>query len=346
RQLFGGGFLHEINLDSPTQVQKAFAQRGVSLRSTSRWALAEYSEREDVRLFQEYRKASKLCSSFLDVLPQAIHPRTGRLHPTYEQCGVVSGRFSCHSPNLQQLPREKEFRACFVPEAGNCLVIADYSQIELRVAAELSQDRRMMAAYQQKQDLHTLTASLITQKNLEQVTKADRQASKAVNFGLLYGQGARGLKSYSKQSYGVDMTLEEAALFRERFFQAYRGISNWQRKTARESKRLTETRTFWGRRWLLEGHQPDLPTLLNMPVQGTAADITKLALAKLVPALTDTGARIIGCIHDEILLEAPLETAPQAASILTEMMETAGREVLKEVPVEAESRICRNWAEK
>ncbi|HNH84830.1 MAG TPA: DNA polymerase, partial [Acidobacteriota bacterium] len=345
REAFGGGFLGEINLDSPTQVQRALAMRGIQVSGTSRWELARFSDHPEVRLFQEYRKASKLCSAFLDTLPKFIHPQTGRLHPVYEQCLVVSGRFSCHSPNLQQLPHDREFRACFIPAEGHSFVIADYSQIELRVAAQLSQDERMMDAYRANQDLHLLTASLITGKPMGSVTKADRQAAKAVNFGLLYGQGAQGLKSYAKQSYGVDLTLADAERFRDRFFLAYQGIATWHRQTARNQKKIRETRTLIGRRRLIE--KPlELPTLLNLPVQGTAADITKLALAKILPQLAPFGAHIVGCIHDEILLETPTDCAQEVARLLSGAMEAAGNESLGEVPVIAEASIGQTWADK
>ena len=345
REAFGGGFLGEINLDSPTQVQRALALRGIQVSGTSRWELSRFSDHPEVRLFQEYRKASKLCSAFLDTLPKFIHPQTGRLHPVYEQCLVVSGRFSCHSPNLQQLPHDREFRACFIPAEGHSFVIADYSQIELRVAAQLSQDERMMDAYRANQDLHLLTASLITGKPMGSVTKADRQAAKAVNFGLLYGQGSQGLKSYAKQSYGVDLSLADAERFRDRFFLAYQGIAAWHRQTARNQKKIRETRTLIGRRRLIE--KPlELPTLLNLPVQGTAADITKLALAKILPQLAPFGARIVGCIHDEILLETPTDRAQALARLLSDAMEAAGNESLGEVPVVAEASIGQNWAEK
>ena len=134
---------------------------------------------------------------------------------------------SCYNPNIQQIPREADFRSCFTAPHGRKLVLADYSQIELRVAAQISGDSRMKSACQKGEDLHALTASLISNVPISQVTKAQRQAAKAVNFGLIFGMGAEGLRQYSSQSYGVDMTLEEAEQFRSAFFQNYHGINWW-----------------------------------------------------------------------------------------------------------------------
>lgn len=333
-----------LNLDSQQQVLEALQQMGVPVKNTSKLSLIPLAEEHPpVRALLDYRKAAKSVQAFASSLPKHVHPITGRIHPDYQQMGAATGRMSCRNPNLQQIPRDKIFRSCFIPAPGYCLVVADYSQIELRVAAELSGDRRMIEAYQNDEDLHRLTAALIADKSLDQVEKSERQAAKAVNFGLIYAMGAKGLAEYAYNNYGVQMSLKQAETFRKRYFEAYQGIARWHGAIKRRLPREIRTVGDRLRRW---PDEPKLTELLNTPVQGTAADITKAALAKLPTALKETGARLIGTVHDEILLEAPEDTAERAAQILQQVMEQAGRHYLRKVPVKAEVAIALNWAEK
>jgi len=341
--LFGEEY-QTINLDSTQQVLDALRSLGIPVEGTSRAHLAPLAnDYPVVAALLNYRDVAKKVQAFAESLPVYVHPVTGRIHPTYHQLGASTGRFSCSDPNLQQIPRGVEFRSCFVPAEGYKLVIADYSQIELRVAAEISKDVRMIAAYQQGQDLHKLTASLVTGKAIDEVTKDERQAAKAVNFGLIYAMGAAGLRTYARNTYGVEMSIEQAETFRNRFFSAYKGLEQWHRSVSTSGQ--TSTRTIGGRlrRWRTD---PKLTGLLNTPVQGTAADIIKKALALLAKALSDTGIRIIGSVHDEILLEAPVEKAQWAAELLKSTMEKAGAYYLKLVPVVAEATVADSWAEK
>jgi DNA polymerase-1 len=331
-----------INLDSPSQVLTALQRLGVPVESTSQWELAALAGAfpviQALLAYRHAKKALTLASS----LATHIHPTTRRVHATYWQLGAATGRFSCSDPNLQQMPRTAGFRQCFIAPPGSRLVIADYSQIELRVMAELSGDPRMLAAYQAGEDLHTLTAALLLNKAMDQVTRAERQAAKAVNFGLIYAMGAEGLQSYAQHSYEVTLTLEEARSFRERFFAAYGGIAEWQQQI-REALPLTESRTLSGRRrqWV---EPPRIAALYNTPVQGGAADIIKRALGLLPQALEGTGAVIVGTIHDEILVEAPDDRAPEVAAILKTTMEQAGQTYLTRVPVVADVRSALSWA--
>lgn len=342
---FGEEKTFGINLDSHQQVIKAFKSKGIDLESTSHYELMEYKDKSElVEWFMEYRKVTKAIQSFLSPLPQYINSATGRLHPSYYQLGAHSGRFSCGNPNIQQIPRGKEFRDCFVPAKGNKLVIADYSQIELRVAAEIAEDTTMMAAYRQNMDLHALTASLVANKPIEMITKQERQAAKAVNFGLIYAMGAKGLQGYAKTVYGVDLSLKEAELFRSRFFGAYKGIAKWHERMKKAAD-IRECRTLSGRRVLFR-EQPGLTGLLNLPVQGTAADIVKKALGMLVPVVQRLGGSIIATVHDEVLLEVPAAAAKEAAHELKRVMEEAGAHYLKKVPVVAETLIADSWADK
>jgi DNA polymerase-1 len=331
-----------INLESPSQVLTVLQRLGVPVESTSQWELAALAEAfpvvQALLAYRHAKKALTLSSS----LATHIHPVTGRVHATYWQLGAATGRFSCSDPNLQQIPRTSGFRRCFIAPLGSRLVIADYSQIELRVMAELSGDPQMLAAYQAGEDLHTLTAALLLDKAMDQVTRDERQAAKAVNFGLMYAMGAEGLQSYAQQSYGVTLTVEEATTFRTRFFEAYAGVAQWQQQM-RETMPVMESRTLSGRRrqWV---EPPRLAARYNTPVQGGAADIIKRALGLLPQALQGTGAVLVGTIHDEILVEAPEDCADEVSHILKPTMEQAGQTYLSRVPVVADVRIASSWA--
>jgi DNA polymerase-1 len=332
-----------LNLDSPAQVLEALQALGIPVTNTRRGTLMPLAATYPmVKALLEYRRVRKALT-FATRLPDHIHPGTGRIHATYWQLGAATGRFACSDPNLQQIPKTRPFRACFLAASGHRLVIGDYSQIELRVVAELSRDARMVDAYRHGEDLHMLTASLLLDKLLEQVTKQERQAAKAVNFGLIFAMGAAGLQAYARNVYGVTLTLDEAAAFRDRFFAAYPGMVEWHRRI-REEGSPRESRTLSGRRrqW---ADTPSVAARYNTPVQGTAADITKQALASLPEALAETDARIIGTVHDEILVEAPEEHAERVAHILKATMEHAGQVYLQTVPVVADIRIGRTWAE-
>ncbi|MBC8059564.1 MAG: bifunctional 3'-5' exonuclease/DNA polymerase, partial [Clostridiaceae bacterium] len=312
---------------------------------TSYYELLKYKDSSKiVEWLIDYRRVSKAIQGFLTPIPEWINSESQRIHSSYRQIGSQSGRFSCGNPNIQQIPRGKEFRECFVPARGHKFVIADYSQIELRVAAEIAKDETMLEAYKKGQDLHALTASLIANKSIIHITKEERQAAKAVNFGLIYAMGAKGLQGYAKTVYGTDMTLEEAEVFRNRFFKAYKGIANWHAVMKRQIN-VTESRTLSGRRCMY-GEQPLLTALLNIPVQGTAADINKKALALLVPAIKALEGKNVASVHDEIILEVEEDKAQSAAFLLKSIMEKAGAYYLKHVPVVADVTIADSWAEK
>ncbi len=340
-------YLGEINLASPYQVRAAFAEMGVDVDSTARRALIPLIDRHpSIPLLLEHKKLSTLVSVFFEPLPRATSLKTGRIHANYWQLGAVTGRFSCSSPNFQQMPRDASVRGCFVAENGNQLVIADYSQIELRIAAEISEDSRMTQAYRNGEDLHQLTASLVQGVSLDEVTAAQRQAAKAINFGLIFGMGPRGLKHSAKSSYDVEMTLAEAKTFRNRFFEVYSGIRAWHRKSERELKYTNKQRTLCGRRFIWKDIPPSFTVFINRQVQGTAADIAKIALGELPAALKKSEAKIIAMIHDEVIIEVPRANATEAAQILQQTMEAAGGAVLRQVPIVAEARIADSWAEK
>ena len=335
-----------INLKSTQQLQRALAEIGINVNSTSRDTLTPLIDRSVVADLLAYKKWQSQKSKYGNKISQAVNLVTGRIHADYHQLGADTGRLSCSNPPLQQIPKSVAVRQCFIPESNCKFVIADYSQIELRVAAQISGDERMIQAYREGKDLHKLTASLVTETPLEEVTDEDRQRAKAVNFGLLFAMGAKGLQDYAKNAYGVNMSSEEASEFKEKFFQNYLGFAKWYRGNQNNNK-AQELRTLSGRRRLCNGRQAaSLPRTLNTPIQGTAADIAKTALGKLPRVLGGTGAKIVGFIHDEFIVETPKKNAKTVLSIVVKTMEEAGQQYLTDLPVVVEAMIADSWADK
>jgi len=330
--------LGDTNLNS-SPLLKALQRKGYKIKDTKRQSLSSFSTDPLIQKIIRYRKVSKLTEYCCD-LPKHINPITGRIHPSYNQLLPATGRFSCSNPPLQNIPRS--IRKCFVPAPGYKFVIADYSQIELRIAAEISQDKRMIEAYCEGQDLHKLTASLIMGKALDQISSDERQSAKVINFGLIYGMGAASLQVYARDNYGVKMTLQQAKIFKDKFFESYKGFADWY-LSIQENPRL-DVRTLGGRRRVLSNIR-DFPKMLNTPIQGTGADIIKKSLGCL-EILQGTGAFIIGTVHDEIILESREDKAIEVADLLKKVMEQAGEAFLKSVPVIAETKIMGSWGDK
>ena len=341
--LWGASVPLNQNFESNQYILHLLQSNGIKTDGTSKRDLSAYSSHPLIKALTAYRKNTKALSSFLYPMPKMINPKTGRLHPHYGQIGAWSGRMSCGGPNIQQIPRDSNFRACFAAPPGRKLIIADYSQIELRVAAQVSQDNRMITAYKNGEDLHTLTASLISNVPITAVTKSQRQAAKAVNFGLIYGMGAAGLQQYARQSYGAEMSIGQAANFRDSFFKAYPGITSWHRRI--KDGKPTEERSLTGRKFIFDQHS-GVAGLYNTPVQGTAADILKSALGTLIQHTKGTSIKIIAVVHDEILLEANNDEANKAAGLLKAVMERAGNIILTSVPCVADVKIADTWADK
>lgn len=341
--MFDNHLSYGHNANSSKQILKMLNDNGIHVENTSKHSLAHYSQHPIVVSLLKYRQASKALSSFLCSIPKQINASTGRLHPQYSQIGAWSGRMSCSRPNIQQIPRGQAFRQCFAAPFGRKLVIADYSQIELRVIAQVSGDHRMIEAYKNGEDLHKLTASLILQKQISMITKKERQAAKAVNFGLVFGMGASGLKAYALETYGVEMSLNEAEVFKKRFFLGYKGVEAWHRELQR--KKPGTSRTLAGRKHIYS-KDSGMSGRYNTPVQGTAADILKNALGMLYAVLKDTNTSIVAVIHDEIVLECDETAAQRTALILKNTMEKAGSRYMKDVPVAAEAAIADSWAGK
>lgn len=269
----------------------------------------------------------------------------GRIHANYRQMGTDTGRLSCSGPNLQQVPRTANFRSKFVAPAGWKLIVADFSQIELRVAAELSGEPRMIEAYKAGRDLHTETASLMARIPLEEVTKTQRTAAKISNFGLLYGAGPATLRKQSVAQYGIDINIKEAKGLVNQFREAYPDLYKWQVEQGEGTTTAVFTR--YGRRRILVGFNDKFTTRINTQVQGTAGDIAKIAIAKLWESLhsCQDEAHLIAMVHDEIVLEAREDVVPKWSALLKQAMEDAGAVVCRTVPIVAEVDHGETWAD-
>ncbi|MGI8553473.1 MAG: DNA polymerase [Dehalococcoidia bacterium] len=330
-----------INWASPAQVAKLLRDRGHDVHNADEAALLGLRDTEPLAaLLLDYREAARKASAYgVEFVAKHLHERTGRIHAAFFQIGAASGRMACLRPNLQNVPRDPAYRACFRPEAGRALVKADYSQIELRLAAQISGDTAMRAVFNRGADLHALTAAAVLGRPLDAVTRADRQLAKALNFGLIFGMGAKGFQSYAASGYGVTLSESEAADMRNKFFNTYPGLRRWYR-SIRDGE--TETRTLSGRRRL---HVERFTEKLNSPVQGSGADVIKLALARLWETrATVPGAAPALCIHDEIVIECDAEQAEPAAAWLTAAMVGAGAELMPDVPTVVDVAIARDWA--
>jgi DNA polymerase-1 len=333
------GFGPEINWDSPQQVLKLLRAAGVAVEDTREEALARHRDRPPVEALLAYREAARRCGTYGQDWLRYVHRVTGRIHADWRQIGAASGRMACRDPNLQNIPRDPQYRACFRPGPGRVLVKADYSQIELRIAAELSGDRRLLEAFSRREDLHVLTAALVLGKSPGAVTGEDRRLAKAINFGLLYGMGPRAFAEHAQAAYGVGLTEAEAARLRERFFQAYPELRAWHRRARGDGP--VEVRTASGRRRVVNS----FTERLNTPVQGTGADGLKLALALLWETRDRCpGAAPVLAVHDELVVEADAGEAEAARDWLVGCMRRGMEAFLKKVPVEVEAVICRDWA--
>jgi len=332
-----------VNINDRNIVREVLAENGIDIPNVSQWTLMTLGDhREMADSLLACRKIQVLKSNFLAKYLDAMDLRTSRIFPKWCQLGTSTGRFSCSSPPLQNIPKTDDLRGCFVPEEGCSFVFGDFSQIELRVAAELSGDRRMIQAFCDGRDLHRWTASLVTRKPLEEISPEERQAAKALNFGLLFGMSARSLQKDSLTKYGVKMTIRQAEMFRNKFLKAYPTLFDWIQRRATSRSCWAETLCGRKRRWEPGNRKPT--AWINSPIQGTAADILKKAMGLLPGALNSYSARIVACIHDEIILEVDTVQAQEVALVLKEIMEEAGAVFLKKVPTIAEVRVASSFA--
>jgi DNA polymerase I-like protein with 3'-5' exonuclease and polymerase domains len=342
-----------INLNSNMQLIDAFAKLGVELPDTMEATLLKYNHPAVTKLL-EYRGHEKTLSAFGENVLSLINPKTGRIHPDFNQYGADTGRFSCTKPNIQQIPATSDFRKCFIAAEGYKLVTCDYSQAELRILAELSQDVAFVEAFRSGQDLHTLTASQMFGVPVDQVQKPQRSAAKAINFGLAYGMGPGGLAPR------LGVTLDEAKELINRYFKAYPGIQRWLDKAGKDAVRLGYSATPLGRKRFYNMPDESLKRFnedewrrqiaaierqgKNTPIQGSNADMTKLALINLRAALQGWDARTVNTVHDEIVVEARVDQAEEVKHIVEGAMIGAGQAILKDVPIVADASLADYWS--
>lgn len=299
----------EKNLDEQTKSEWHRTEKGKL--KTDAHTFSDFSHVEIAGLYSEYQKKDKLISSFGDTLLRLINPKTKRLHASFNISGARTGRMSCSYPNLQQLPRDEVVRNIFVPgKKGQVFVSADFSQIELRCAAEISRDEEMLNAYRKGIDLHALTASAIGGMRLEKVTKDDRQKAKAFNFGLLFGLGHKKFSHYAKMAYKVEVSEQEAKRSIEIWRELYAGYRQWQYEQSERCEASLRASTVCGK---LQRLTKDnfYGTGLNHPVQGTAAEIMMHSLVRFHEIGPHHGFDLVNCVHDEITIQCHKDLAEE-----------------------------------
>ncbi|MFT4572682.1 MAG: DNA polymerase-1 [Hyphomicrobiaceae bacterium] len=335
------------NLDSETLA--AWPKTKTGRLRTAAGTLARYPDHPLVAPLLAHREASVRLSSFGPGFAEWVNPETRRIHANYRVGATPSGRMASMRPNLQNPPREHAFRALFHAPQGRSLVVADYSQIELRVAALLSGDRLMLQAYERGEDLHRATAAAITGLPIAEIDAEARQLAKAVNFGLLFGQGARGLAAYARSSYGVAMTEAQATIARQAFFDTWPELAAWQRKVGRDAERTGTVTTPGGRPINLRrgGREVHYTEALNTPVQGGAAEILMAALGRLRPLLEHGRAMLVNVVHDELVLEVDDESAAEIAAEVEDAMINGMLDIFPAAPTVGlvEAGIGATWAD-
>jgi len=297
-----------------------------------------------------YRELEKLRNTYIEKLPLYVHPKTGRVHTSFNQTGTSTGRLSSSEPNLQNIPAKTEvgvdIRRAFVAPPGKVLLGADYSQIELRVLAHLSGDEALIEAFQKGEDLHRRTASVLFGVPQEAVDSRMRNLAKRVNFGIIYGITPYGL------SRDMGIPQEEAKALIEKFFQAYPKVAEFVEKLVEEASRTGYAKTLLGRKRPLPGLKnperrgigQDRRNAINTPIQGTAADLMKLAMLRVHRAWKDgkLPAEMILQIHDELVFEVAKEDAEEAGRMIREIMENVWE---LRVPLKVDVKVGQNWSE-
>ena len=348
-----------FNLNSPQQVGKVLFERlGLPVKKRTKTGYSTdvevlqslAREYEIARLLLEYRGLAKLKSTYVDALPKMINPETGRIHTSYNQTATATGRLSSSEPNLQNIPIRTEegrrIREAFIPEEGWVLLGADYSQIELRILAHLSADPTLIEAFRREEDIHTRTACEVFGVGPDEVTPEMRREAKVINFGIIYGMSPYGLS----KELGVEPKV--AARYIEDYFKRYQGVKAFIEGVISEAKKRGYVTTLFGRRRPLPeinssnrtARQFAERTAINTPVQGTAADLIKMAMVNIYRRIRKEGlqAKLIIQVHDELILEVKEEEMERAKGMVKEEME--GVSELR-VPLKVEISAGKNWGE-
>ncbi len=339
----GKVLFEELNLPAPVKYGKG---KSISTAADVLEGLA--SEHEIARKVLDYRQLTKLKGTYIDALPDLIDPRTGRVHTTFNQTGAATGRLSSSNPNLQNIPIRtalgREIRAAFVPRDGWKLVVADYSQIELRLLAHMSHDPVLVDAFSRGEDIHTRTAAEVFHVHPLMVTSEMRRNAKAVNFGIVYGQTPFGLA----QSLGIDR--KEAELYIQTYFELHAGVKKFIQKTIAEVRESGFAPTLFGRKRPIPDMHSRNPnarsfaerTAVNTPLQGTAADLIKLAMIRIDEILQreKLETRMLLQVHDELVFEAPSAEAESVSKMVKREMENVHQ---LDVPLIVDLGIGENW---
>jgi len=349
----------EFNINSNKQLQRILFEK-LSLPSgrktktgysTDSEVLSRLSEEHEIaRLILEYRQLAKFKSTYIDAIPRLINPKTGKVHATFNQTVTSTGRLSSSDPNLQNIPIRselgREIRRAFIPSSGHVILDADYSQIELRIMAHLSKDPELVRAFDEGVDVHTRTASRIYRIPESEVDSNKRDTAKTINFGVIYGMGPRGL---ARQ---LGIKVEEAREFIEEYFKRYPGVKEFVEKARIVARERGYAETIMGRRRFLPEINSEDNRLrsmservaVNMPVQGSAADMIKVAMIRIDREIEKRGfkGKMIIQVHDELVFDVPRDEVEEFSKMVKEQMESA---ITLDVPVKVEIGIGTNWLE-
>ena len=350
----------EFNLDSPKQLLVVLYEKlklpilkktPKGQPSTNEETLQRLAEEYEIpKIILQYRTLAKLKSTYTDSLIRIENPTTGRIHTSYQQAVTSTGRLSSTEPNLQNIPIKtsegRRIREAFVPEKGNVLISADYSQIELRIMAHLSKDKNLTHAFNNNLDIHSATAAEVFGVSLDEVTQDQRRSAKAINFGLMYGMSAFGL---TRQ---LDIPRAEAQKYLDTYFERYTGVKEYMENIKAKAKENMYVETIMGRRLYLNEinaanglrRQAAERAAINAPLQGSAADIIKKAMIDINKFLTKEmpEVKMIMQVHDELIFETPKQNSEGVLQVMKKMMEEA---VKLDIPLIAEAAIGENWNE-
>jgi DNA polymerase-1 len=340
-QQLGRVLFDEMKLPAPVKYGKG------KTVSTAADILEDLAENHEIaRKVLEYRQLTKLKGTYVDAIPALIDPRTGRIHTSFNQTGAATGRLSSSNPNLQNIPVKtelgREIRAAFVPRPGWKLLVADYSQIELRLLAHMSRDPVLMEAFRSGEDIHTRTAAEVMGVPPMMVTREARNRAKAVNFGIVYGISSFGL---ARQ---LGISRKEAEHYIQSYFLRYAGVRRFIDDTIANVRATGVTKTLFGRERPIPDMNSRNPsargfaerTAVNSPLQGTAADLIKLAMIRIDANLSKLEGKLLLQVHDELVLEAPESEVEQIAVMVKHEMEGVYE---LEVPLIADVGIGVNW---
>jgi DNA polymerase-1 len=349
---------HQFNINSPRQLGSVLFEElqlpGTKKKgsySTAAPVLEELREVHPVAGFiLDYRQLSKLKSTYIDALPELVNSKTGRIHTSFNQTRTATGRLSSSDPNLQNIPirgeQGKQIREAFIAPSGSSLLGADYSQIDLRALAHLSQDKNLMDAFQRDEDIHAATAAQLFGVTTTEVTADMRRLAKTVNFGVIYGMSEYGLEQ------ATELSRAEAAQFIEAYFKKYPGVKQYLESTKQRARETGNVQTLLGRKRAIpeinssnrQVREAAERMAINMPVQGTSADIIKVAMINLYREMNHRHlkSKMLLQVHDELVFEVPQEEITDMVELVPLLMSTA---LELSAPLKVDTKSGSKWGE-